>query len=499
MRFNPFNVDFFIKTFVIIFAFAFCSRNFAMEVPVEDFSLAPYSQNVNEYLSPNEVDYKAPLLKMSYQKTQLQQFFNHYYASDAEGLSPWSAQLILKILPTVKGTEQSFIESMSHQSASIDKKHYAENFKEHDAGWLKKIQDNMNIETMSEQGYNSKNRAIAVNNTMARALPDIAPDFYHPSIPGEGFPFDNLQESVVWAGTPLYVMATTKDKAWSLVLTPDAYFAWVKSGDIAYASEPFIQKWQAGAKHGLVAITKTEASILDAQQNFQLTGYIGAVFPLIHRANQETTMMIPVKGSANQAMIKSGHVESRASAQMPMIASKKNMAVLLKQLQNRPYGWGGAFFYNDCSQEMKSLFTPFGFWLPRNSSNQAEMSATMDLSTQNEADRINLLKQNGHPLMTIVYIGGHVMLYVGTNSDKFNQAPITYQNVWGLRDRSHQKRYVIGQSVFIPLLSVFPERPDAQSEASHSKFKLVFLDALAQKNETVQEFYNRYVLKSHHK
>ena len=29
-----------------------------------------------------------------------------------------------------------------------------------------------------------------------------------------------------------------------------------------------------------------------------------------------------------------------------------------------PYGWGGMYFYNNCSAELKSLFTPFGFGYP---------------------------------------------------------------------------------------------------------------------------------------
>lgn len=30
------------------------------------------------------------------------------------------------------------------------------------------------------------------------------------------------------------------------------------------------------------------------------------------------------------------------------------------------------YFYNDCTAELKNLFTPFGIWLPRNSGAQAE-------------------------------------------------------------------------------------------------------------------------------
>ncbi|WP_232220569.1 SH3 domain-containing protein, partial [Legionella tunisiensis] len=146
---------------------------------------------------------------------------------------------------------------------------------------------------------------------------------FHFSLPGQGFPFDNLQESVIWAGTPLYVFTVSQDKAWSLVLTPDAYFAWVKSSDIAYASSGFIGQWQAAAKKGLVAITETGATVLDKQQHFQFTGYIGAVFPLAQRNEETTSILIPVKNAHQQAVVTMGSVSKNAASVMPLTASKK--------------------------------------------------------------------------------------------------------------------------------------------------------------------------------
>src|SRR5690606_3490716 len=134
----------------------------------------------------------------------------------------------------------------------------------------------------------------------------------------------------------------------------------------------------------------------------------------------------------NQAVIKTGLINTNASSIMPLKASPKNLVKIINQLKNRPYGWGGAFFFNDCSQEMKSIFAPFGIWLPRNSAQQAQLSSTLNLSKNNIDERISLLKEKGHPLMTLIYIGGHVMLYIGNKDiDNNKAAVITYQNVWG--------------------------------------------------------------------
>ncbi|MDP3561998.1 MAG: NlpC/P60 family N-terminal domain-containing protein [Legionellaceae bacterium] len=108
--------------------FAVCS---AMEVPIYDFPVT-YSQNANDYLSPDGEDYNKTLLSPEYQNLQLKQFYNHYYSSDAQGLSPWSGQMVTSALPLMKKVESEILEDFNNQNKPNEDKHYAENFKEHD-------------------------------------------------------------------------------------------------------------------------------------------------------------------------------------------------------------------------------------------------------------------------------------------------------------------------------------------------------------------------------
>lgn len=85
--------------------------------------------------------------------------------------------------------------------------------------------------------------------------------------------------------------------------------------------------------------------------------------------------------------------------------------------------------------------------------------------------------------MTLIYIHGHVMLYVGNNG-----SAITYQDVWGMSPKNRDKRYVIGQSIFFPLLKTYPENTDVASLAGRDVFQLVFLDALLLKRYTPRSF-----------
>ena len=484
----------FIKPITALFLSAFLSVTFAVDVPIYDFSIKSYPQHINDYLPTDSDDYLTPLLKPEYQAAQQQQFYNYYYSSDASGLSPWGEQMVTSLLPVVKKIELEILEDFDNRNKDVSNRHYAENFKEHDERWLNNIKENMDLNSLDSDEFSEKNRAIAVANTFARALPEHAPDFFHFSIAGQGFPFDNLQESVIWSGTPLYVISISRDKGWSLVLTPDAYFAWVKSGDIAYASSKFINQWQAAAQKGLMAITETGTSVVDRQQHFQFTGYIGAVFPLAERDEKMTSILIPVTNQDRHAMIGIGVVNRTSASLMPLVASKKNIANIIKELQSRPYGWGGSFFFNDCSQEIKSMFTPFGIWLPRNSAQQAQLSSALDLSKNSMDERIHTLKEKGRPLMTILYIGGHVMLYVGNKKmDNHKIEAITYQNIWGLAPANKDKRYVIGQSLFFPLLTFYPENPDVHSLASKHYFKLIYLDDLDVRMASPQVFATHFM------
>ena len=462
----------------LLCSMVYSSVSFAVNIPREHFPIENYSQDINTYISSKNSNYTQNLLSPESQALRLKQFYQHYYASDSNGLSPWSEALVQVVLPAVKQDEIETLNYFNNQTKNAAHKHYAENFREHPQTWWHAIQKNMNLNALDTAHFQNKKRAIVVNNTFTRTLPDNAPDFFDERVAGEGFPFDNFQIASLWVGTPLYVLNTSKDKAWSLVLTPDAYFAWVKSTDIADVSPEFVEQWQRAAQKKLVAVTKTETSILNQQNNFQFTGYIGAVFPLKARDEKQTAILIPVKNTENQAVIKTGIIDKNAAALMPLSATPKNMAHVIGELQHRPYGWGGAFFLNDCSQELKSLFTPFGIWLPRNSGLQAKLNKSIDLSKYTLDERLKLIQSKGHPLMTLIYKPGHIMLYVGHKTSNHQSEVMSYQNVWALSSKHVDTRYVIGSGVFLPILKSYSDSPHANSQANESKLKLIYLDQL---------------------
>lgn len=440
------------------------------------FPIEHYDQKVSDWIKPDSPDFNKPLLTPEMQQHYVTLFYTHYYGD----LSPWNEAHVNKILQQkmpddLQSEQQSLLEMFSNQGKSENQIGYGENFRPHDANWINKIGRNINVDALNGLAYQPANRGIAIDNLHARALPTNDVHYYSHKLAGQGYPFDNLQISALWAGTPVYIIAQSRDKAWSLVIAPD-YVAWVESKGIAHTDGSFVARWSSAAKEKLAAITHTQSSVIDEQGEFLFTAYIGSVFPA-----SGSSIMVPAEDAEHNAIIKNAPMNNHV-ALMPLKATPHAFARLMNTMIGRPYGWGSLYFFNDCSAEMKSLLTPFGIWLPRHSSDQVSVGKMVDLTGESPKQRLDYLMNNGRPFMSLIYIGGHVVMYVGNypNPDKNNeQMAMTYQNLWGLSPDPSNRRAVVGQSVLFPMLLEYPEDNTLVSLANKKYFQVSDLTQLA--------------------
>ncbi len=460
----------------------------AIDVPITIFPLDKYNQDVNYWINPKDPDYNKLLINRITQKKQLQEYYNHYYASGAAALSPWGYHYVTKQLKQTFETfsditEQKIIDSFGNATnQDIKKTGYGINFRPyHDDHWLKPIIANMNLKQFKLPiKYRAINRGITVRNLKARALPTNDPYFHNFTLPGQGYPFDILQESSLWVGTPVYIIGTTHDCQWHLVLTPSSYIAWVESDGVAKASKSFIAKWQKFAKKKMVATTKTNLSIFDINKQYRFNTYSGTIFPG-NKINKRTiSVLIPIANKNHKATTALANISKKDAVVMPLRATPRNFANIISSLIGRPYGWGGVYFYNDCSAELQALYTPFGIWLPRNSAAQIKSRNITDISSLNMRDHLKHLQEKGKKFITLIYIGGHVLMYIGTypnpNSNTHEPIVMTYQSLWGLKPQDKSSRAVIGQSVFFPMLEQYPEDHKIHSLADSKYFQMINLD-----------------------
>lgn len=443
------------------------------------FPLKNYDQTLANWIKPTDPDLDKPVISKALQAQRLTTFYNRYFGTS----SPWNSKYINKILSfpkpdDLKTLEKGVIYLFNNKNKSKTEIGYAENFRPYPASWINDISYNINLSQFENLIYNPANRAIAIDNLYARALPTDDVYFYHHTIAGQGYPFDNLQMSAVWVGSPLYILAETRDQAWSLVITQD-FIAWVRSSGVARVSPEFIETWTKAAAKQFIAITKTKTSLKDKQNVFRSYAYVGSVFP-----GQKTTtgfnVMIPIASPQQTAVIAHANITDEDAAAMPLAATPRNFARIIKTLLGRPYGWGNMYFFNDCSAELKSLFTPFGIWLPRHSSDQVYVGKMQNLSSEKPAKRIRYLMEKGRRFSTLVYVDGHILLFIGNypnpHDKEHDLMAMTFQNMWGLSPKPSIRRAVIGKSVLFPLLEHYPEDSSLRSQASKTYFQVSELD-----------------------
>lgn len=446
------------------------------------FPMQNYDQHISNWIKPTDADYDKPLLTPAQQKVRKEELYQRYFGEK----SPWSPEYINKVFShpapdDLISAELEKISTFNNKNKPDNEIGYGPNFRPYDEQWINNIINNMNVSQFKNRHYESARRGITIDNLQGRVLPTDDVFFYNHKLAGEGYPFDNLQATTIWAGTPIYILGKTSDQSWSFVLTP-SFGAWVKSNGVATVDNNFVNQWRQKAQINLAAITDTKFSIIDSETGtYRFTGYIGMLLPA-EKKKDGLRVFIPVVDVDRHAKIHHAELTKTQAVSVPLLPTPHHFADIFSHLIQRPYGWGGMYFNNDCASELKNIFTVFGIYIPIHSSNQVDpehfLVKNIDLSNATMDERLAYLAKNGHKFMTTVYIGGHVFLYLGTytNPKDHTSVILTYQNMWGLRPKNNDSRSVIGGAVLFPLLKSYPENPQLVSPADKSKFQLGYLD-----------------------
>ncbi|ANB74544.1 hydrolase [Paraburkholderia phytofirmans OLGA172] len=464
------------------------------------FPIANYDQNVDHWLEPDSPGYDQPFLSPADQQAHFSALYARYFGTGTAAPSPWNSAYVTMRVYRQQGADivalqQRRIDKFDNTGKSGAALGYGENFRPHDKAWIDTIAQNMAVGQFTQEVvYKPARRAIATSNLMVRELPTMDPSFYDHRLAGEGYPFDNLQISAVRPGTPLYVLGSSVDGAWRYVQTPDVQ-GWVRSDGVGMTDDAFVDTWRAATARSLGAVTAASAPVRDSRGVFRFDAPAGTLLPLVpDNAMRPATqagktaseaagapaarkLLVPARDVDGQAIIRTAHLSDAQIAPMPLAATPRHLAMLMKTLIGRPYGWGNSGLYNDCSSELQSIFATFGVWLPRHSSTQMSAGRMIDLSGSTPAQRLDYLAQHGEPLRTLIYISGHVMLYIGNTTRNGVAVPVVYQDVWGLRPADNSRRAVIGGSVILPLFEHIPEDATLQSLAATSTFQISVLGA----------------------
>ncbi|WP_091906701.1 SH3 domain-containing C40 family peptidase [Chitinasiproducens palmae] len=451
-------------------------------VPLSLFPLDDVPTAVSDVLPENASDRDAPLVPLDTQLRWRDALVARYVGTEADDGSPWLAETVEHgggMLASVR--LRAKVARYGNAGKSARRIGYGENFRPHDQAWIERIAANMRIDALAAARgarFEPARRAITVDNAPLRDLPTDDPHFYDFQLPGEGYPFDNLQVSALRPATPVYRVSESADRQWTYVLAPEAE-GWVHSTTLADADPAFVRQWRAALRARPAAPLAASVALSDEAGRFRFAAPLGTLLPMLAASSGDATatVLLPVADADGRAVVRRARLAAADIAAVPWPATRAHFARLIGTLAGRPYGWGNANGYNDCSAELRSLLLPFGLWLPRHSSAQVDALHVVDLSHATPAARLAALRRNGQALLTLIDIGGHVMLYLGEADDHGVRTPFVYQNVWGLAPADGSRRAVIGMGLVFPLHPDVPGHPTLQSLAARKRFRLGLLVA----------------------
>ena len=460
--------------------------------PVGLFPMTGYDQNVDHWIDASSAAYDSPFLSPAEQRAHWDAYLGRYFGTGEHDASPWNPAFIANRLYSQRGADIADLQlrrighydNAGKPARAIG---YGQNFRPHTAEWIDDIERNMNLQQFAQAPrYRPNARAIATDALLVRELPTLDPSFYSHRLAGEGYPFDNLQISSIRPGTPLYVLGHSVDGAWDYVQTPDVQ-GWVQSSGVGFVDDAFVSTWARRASDGWGVVIAASTPVSDTSGMFRFNATMGTLLPIAARTaaasvsaresagGRQYGVLVPARDIDGRAVIRQALLPDAAIAPAPIAATPHHLAILMKSLIGRPYGWGNMNFYNDCSSELQSIFAAFGVWLPRHSSAQMTAGDMTDLTSQTPAQRLDYLMEHGKPMQTLIYIGGHVMLYLGKTTRDGHTVPLVYQDIWGLSPADDSRRAVIGGSVIFPLLLRIPEDPSLRSLAATHVFQISVL------------------------
>ncbi|MDP1784309.1 MAG: SH3 domain-containing protein [Sulfuricurvum sp.] len=315
---------------------------------------------------------------------------------------------------------------------------YGSNLKPVDASWIPELVAQSNFQsysTLNQYGLTTKWMNI-------RVFPTHKPLYKNPALPGEGYPFDLLQNSSVAFNEPIFLSHYSKDGSWVYVFTNNAS-GWVERDGITLVTPEQIALIHEKEK---LFITEDNVPLYDDSKRFVTYSRIGMVFPL----KEETSEGFKVLYMRSNGKLEEMNIPKESAHIGVHLLNKEELAKIGTHMLRNTYGWGGMFEERDCSSMIRDMVTPFGIWLPRNSASQAKKGEVISFKGLDNTQKIALIKENGVPFETILYKKGHVLLYVGTYED----AVMVMHNIWGIRtiDSTGKKgRVIIGKAVITTL------------------------------------------------
>ncbi len=278
-------------------------------------------------------------------------------------------------------------------------------------------------------------KGLITSNSNLRNLPTLMPSYHHPFLPGQGHPFDNIQENLLRIGEPLLISHYSLDKKFAYVITNAKICGFVRVEDIACLSDLLAAEIMSKD----FAMIVNDNSAVSYQQTYITTLELGCFLPI-----ENNQLLLPIKTLSAQVQLIAITTKAENYITTPYEKKLLHIKPLINSLINQPYGWGGYLRLRDCAQLVKDYFALFGHHLPIFSAQQSLSGKQIALSEP----KIDLIKTLP-PYFSLLYCPGHIVIYLGL----YQNSPIVFHAVWGMAlfHQNQEYRYIIGKSVITSL------------------------------------------------
>ncbi|WRB24563.1 SH3 domain-containing protein [Helicobacter pylori] len=294
------------------------------------------------------------------------------------------------------------------------------------------------IKSMDIEHYPSaKIKAVVARDSDVRAVPTNKPFYLSP----KGYPFDRYQNSLIFQGTPVLITHFNTDKTYAHIQSSFVY-GWIKVSDLAYMHDKDIELL-THLKDYVMPI-KDKIPLYTDYGDFYTSARVGELFALIPQS-QKTPQKPPKKeliaygflrDAKGYATLQSVILEEKDFFVFPKAFNSENMAYFIDTMLGQKYGWGGLLGNRDCSAFTRDSFANFGILLPRNSYAQSRYANNyVDLSPMKAKEKEDYILKNATPFGTLIYLKGHIMLYLGTH----NHQAIVAHSIWSVQTQKHFK------------------------------------------------------------
>lgn len=389
----------FINLFLICLFFWGCSNNSQeKKKPIADLLM---SQDALEYLPQKKVSRLSSEEMLNLKENYLKKFFAPF----------------LGMTPNPNIAEVFWIKNSLEKNLG-----YGENLKPLDPKMTQKILQDMQIPLYPS----SAQTAIVIKDSDVRAVPSVHPRFSKPT----GFPFDRWQNSMIFYGTPVLVTHFDKSKRFAHIQTEFVY-GWVDVSHLAFVTAK--QAKGLASIKDFVMPKNDEMIITDWRGDYITQARIGKLFALADKDK----IWIFKRQSDGKLRIEKTRIDPQAFDSFPVIFSQKKVAEYINALIGRQYGWGGMYEERDCSAFIRDIFSNFALYLPRNSYAQGNLGTRqIKLDTLTSSQKEKVLFSNATPFGSVLYLKGHIMLYLGR--DKKGRAIVAHSawsvqagDIWG--------------------------------------------------------------------